>query len=68
MFGNVSEAQAVTYDRNHPRYPYKSHGQWLKAFYGLVTCLILLLFNGVAAFLEEPFDKRQFIASYLNVS
>ncbi|KAL9111009.1 MAG: hypothetical protein Q9227_004442 [Pyrenula ochraceoflavens] len=67
-YGNASEVQAATYDRNHPQYPYKSHGQWLKACYGMVACLILLLFNGVAPFLEDPFDVRRFIASYISVS
>lgn len=68
LYGNASESQAAMYDRDHPRYPYKSHGQWLKAAYGMVACLILLIFNGVAAFLEDPFDTRRFIASYIGVS
>tara|TARA_R110002060_G_scaffold23753_1_gene32285 strand:- start:467 stop:745 length:279 start_codon:yes stop_codon:yes gene_type:complete len=68
LYGNTSEAQAAMYDRDHPRYPYKSHGQWLKAAYGMVACTILLIFNGVAAFLEDPFDIRRFIASYIGVS
>jgi amino acid transporter len=66
--GNASEAQAASYDRNHPRYPYKSHGQWLKAAYGLVACIILVTFNGVGDFVERPFGVRQFIASYISVS
>lgn len=56
------------YDRDNPRYPYKSHGQWLKACYGLVACTLLVLFNGVGPFLEHPFDTRRFIASYIGVS
>jgi yeast amino acid transporter len=67
MYGNVSEAQAAAYDRNHPRYPYKSHGQWLKACYGMVACIILVVFNGIGSFLEQPFDYRRFIASYIGV-
>lgn len=67
-YGNISESQAASYDRNHPRYPYKSHGQWLKAAYGLVACIILITFNGVNSFLEHPFGLRQFIASYISVS
>jgi amino acid permease len=55
------------YDRDNPRYPYKSHGQWLKACYGLVACLLLVIFNGVGTFLEKPFDTRRFIASYISV-
>ena len=68
MYGNASEAQAASYDRNHARYPYKSHGQWLKGAYGMVLCTVLLLFNGIGAFLERPFDVRKFIASYISVS
>ncbi|KAK2747294.1 hypothetical protein FQN57_002192 [Myotisia sp. PD_48] len=64
-YGNTSEAQAACFDRNHPRYPYKSHGQWLKGAYGLVSCVILILFNGIGAFLETPFNIRQFIAAYI---
>jgi len=64
----ISEAQAASYDRNHPRYPYKSHGQWLKACYGMCACLILLTFNGINSFLEEPFDGTGFVVSYIGVS
>ncbi|EPE34140.1 proline-specific permease [Glarea lozoyensis ATCC 20868] len=67
LYGNASEAQTAMYDRDNPRYPYKSHGQWLKACYGLVSCLLLVTFNGVGAFLEKPFDVRRFIASYISV-
>lgn len=68
LYGNTSEAQAASYDRNHRRYPYKSHGQWLKACFGMVACIILVLFNGIRAFLEDPFDVNGFIASYISVS
>ena len=66
-YATTSETQAACYDRDHPRYPYKSHGQWLKACYGLVACVILIIFNGVPAFLTEPFDVRHFFASYIGV-
>jgi yeast amino acid transporter len=56
------------YDRNHPRYPYKSHGQWLKAAYGMVATMILVVFNGIGPFFENPFDGRTFVASYISVS
>jgi amino acid transporter len=68
QYGNASEAQAAMYDRDNPRYPYKSHGQWLKACYGLVACTLLVIFNSVGPFLEHPFDTRRFIASYIGVS
>ncbi|KAH8812741.1 proline-specific permease [Xylogone sp. PMI_703] len=67
LYGNASEAQAAMYDRNNPRYPYKSHGQWLKAAYGMIASIILLVFNGISAFLEDPFDVRRFIASYIAI-
>ncbi|PQE07454.1 proline-specific permease protein [Rutstroemia sp. NJR-2017a BBW] len=67
LYGNASERQAAHYDRNHPRYPYKSHGQWLKGFYGMTACIILVTFNGVSAFLERPFDVRRFVASYISI-
>lgn len=67
MYGNTSEAQAAAYDRNNPAYPYKSHGQWLKASYGLFACSVLVVFNGVGAFLQRPFATRTFISSYISV-
>ena len=67
LYGNTSESQAASYDRNNELYPYKSHGQWLKACYGMVTCALLILLNGVAAFLESPFNVRKFIAAYISV-
>jgi len=67
LYGNTSESQAASYDRDNELYPYKSHGQWLKAAYGLGACAILLIFNGVSAFLENPFNVRKFIAAYISV-
>lgn len=34
----------------------------------MVACLLLILFNGVGAFLEKPFGIRTFISSYISVS
>ncbi|KAM5483702.1 hypothetical protein MaudMau93_006209 [Microsporum audouinii] len=64
--GNTAESQNGVYDRQNPRYPYKSHGQWLKACFGMVACFILLLFNGIPPFLKDPFDVRAFIVSYIS--
>ncbi|KAK4641949.1 hypothetical protein QC761_0079460 [Podospora bellae-mahoneyi] len=61
-----SVGAAASYDRDKPRYPYKSHGQWLKAGYGLVACVVLILFNGVGAFIE-PFSIPKFIAAYISL-
>lgn len=65
---SVSEAQAACYDRNHPRYPYKSHGQWLRASFGMAACIIIFFFSGVFSFLVEPFDYQNFLVSYISVS
>ncbi|RDW92329.1 proline-specific permease [Coleophoma crateriformis] len=67
LYGNTSESQAASYDRNHPRYPYKSHGQWVKAAYGMTACIILLIFNGVGSFLNDPFNANKFVASYIGI-
>ncbi|KAL2139909.1 hypothetical protein VTI28DRAFT_4486 [Corynascus sepedonium] len=66
LYGNTSESQAASYDRDHPLYPYKSHGQWLKGCYGLVACAILILFNGLAAFIGL-FDVRKFVSAYISL-
>jgi amino acid transporter len=66
LYGNTSESQAASYDRDHPLYPYKSHGQWLKGCYGMVACIILILFNGVGAFIE-PFNVRKFVSAYISL-
>lgn len=67
LYETTSEVQAASYDRDNPLYPYKSHGQWLKACYGMVSCGILMLLNGVGAFLETPFNVRKFISAYISV-
>ncbi|KAK3384730.1 amino acid transporter [Podospora didyma] len=67
LYANTSESQAASYDRDNQLYPYKSHGQWLKACYGMVTCVVLLLFNGVAAFVETPFNIRRFVSAYISI-
>ncbi|OAA47255.1 proline-specific permease [Beauveria brongniartii RCEF 3172] len=67
MSEDMSAAQAASYDRDSPLYPYKSHGQWLKAFYGLAGSCILLLFNGIPAFLEKPFNVRKFVSAYVGI-
>ncbi|KAK3319967.1 putative amino acid transporter, partial [Cercophora scortea] len=67
LYGNTSELQAASYDRDNQLYPYKSHGQWLKACYGMVACIILLFFNGVSAFVENPFNTRRFISAYISL-
>ncbi|KAK3385885.1 proline-specific permease [Podospora didyma] len=66
-YATTSETQAASYDRNSPFYPYKSHGQWLKAAYGCGGCIIVLLFNGVPTLLQSPIDVNKFISAYINI-
>ena len=56
------------YDRkDKKRYPYKSHWQRFRAWYGLVTCSLLIIFNGWRSLLT-PWSVNDFIPSYISVS
>lgn len=33
----------------------------------MVACMLLILFNGVTAFLEKPYGVRRFVSSYISV-
>ena len=57
----------TSYDRTNRRYPYKSHGQYARAWYGLIGCSLLAVFNGWKAF-TTPFNVQDFFASYISVS
>src|SRR2546430_17122901 len=61
---NVTTNEGTFLNRNANDYPYKSHLQWLRAAFGLSSCLLLILFNGWRSFLP-PFSHADFIASYL---
>jgi yeast amino acid transporter len=54
------------YDRNHPQYPYRSHGQYLRAFYALTGCVLLVLFNGWRT-VVSPISVADFFACYIPV-
>ncbi|KAI0538135.1 amino acid permease-domain-containing protein [Xylaria digitata] len=51
-------------DRQNPQYPYRSHGQWLRAVYALFGCSVLVLFNGWRTF-SPPFSGGDFVACYI---
>ncbi|KIN04574.1 hypothetical protein OIDMADRAFT_101530 [Oidiodendron maius Zn] len=67
LCNTISDAQIAMFDRDHPRYPYKSHGQWMKALYGLIACTLIVVFNGIGPFLQRPFDIRQIVAYYVGI-
>jgi len=55
------------YDRDDDRfYPYKSHGQYLRAWYGMCGCFLFVLFNGWYSFVS-PMDTSDFLACYINI-
>jgi hypothetical protein len=56
------------YNREDDRfYPYKTHGQYLRAIYGLCGSGLLVLFSGWSS-LVPPKDTGNFLAAYINVS
>jgi amino acid transporter len=54
------------YDRYNSQYPYKSHGQWLRAYYALFGCIVLILFNGWRTFVT-PMNVEDFFACYIAI-
>ncbi|KAI9894305.1 MAG: hypothetical protein M1814_003061 [Vezdaea aestivalis] len=55
------------YDRRAgaPKYPYKSVWQPYTAIFGLVSCTLILIFNGWSVFYVKPFKVDKLIAAYL---
>ena len=56
----------TAYDRDHEYYPYRSHGQVFRAIYGLAFSIFLIFFTGWQSF-AKPFDRNEFVASYISV-
>ena len=63
---DVSQFEEDAFNREHRRYPYRSHGQYLRAWYALIACAVLALFNGWEAF-AAPFNVGDFFAAYISV-
>ena len=56
----------AAYDReNSTRYPYKSHWQYMRAFYGMAFCGLMAFFNGWRSIDPRAWDD--FVASYISV-
>jgi len=60
------DPRAYNRDDDH-FYPYKSHGQYLRAWYGMCGAFLIALFNGWRSFVS-PMSTADFLASYINVS
>jgi hypothetical protein len=54
------------FNRDDEQYPYRTHGQLFRTYYGLIFCILLILFNGWRSFLV-PFQAKDFIVSYIGV-
>ena len=64
---NLTPAMRSQYRRSARQYPYRSHLQWIRAFYACFFCLLLILFQGWRTFIA-PMDADHFVASYISVS
>jgi len=66
--GRISPNQDLAaYDRDNSQlYPYRSHGQYLRAWYGLFGSFMIAIFNGWESFVS-PMEVDDFIASYISI-
>jgi amino acid transporter len=55
-----------SYKRDDPQYPYRTHGQLFRSWYGLIFCFLIVLFNGWRCFFS-PFSLPDFIVSYVGI-
>ncbi|KAL8829028.1 MAG: hypothetical protein Q9191_002250 [Dirinaria sp. TL-2023a] len=60
---NIEQDQAAYNRENKSSYPYKSHWQYVRAWFGLLACSFVALFNGWQTF--HPFSGGDFIAAYI---
>jgi len=54
------------YNREDEQYPYRTCGQLMRAYYGFIFCLLLILFNNWKAFVA-PIVTPEVVASYIAV-
>jgi len=54
------------YNREDDSYPYKSHGQYLRAWYGMCGCFLMAFFNGWSSCVF-PMSINDFFASYISI-
>lgn len=57
----------AAYNRDDKQYPYRTHGQLFRAYYGFIFCVLLIIFNNWRAFVT-PFSTPDFIASYVGIA
>jgi amino acid permease len=44
------------FNRDDKQYPYRTHGQLFRAYYGLLFCILLILFNNWRAFVSRSYN------------
>lgn len=54
------------FNRDDKQYPYRTHGQLFRAYYGLLFCILLIVFNNWRS-LVHPFSIPDFLASYVGI-
>lgn len=55
------------FNRDDKQYPYRTHGQLFRAYYGFLFCILLIIFNNWRAFVK-PYATADILASYIGVS
>ncbi|KAK3324465.1 amino acid permease-domain-containing protein [Cercophora scortea] len=64
---NLTPELRYQYDRkNKWQYPYHSHLQWMRALYGMVFCILMIIFQGWRT-LVPPISVEDFVASYVSI-
>lgn len=59
-------ANRAAYNRDNAQYPYRTHGQLFRSWYGLLFCSLIILLNGWRCFFP-PFSVPDFIVSYVGI-
>ncbi|KAF2274286.1 uncharacterized protein EI97DRAFT_435372 [Westerdykella ornata] len=54
------------FNRDDKQYPYRTHGQLFRAYYGFLFCLLLIVFNNWRACVS-PFSTADFVSSYVGI-
>jgi amino acid transporter len=54
------------YNRDDKQYPYRTHGQLFRAYYGLCFSTLFIIFNNWRVFIH-PFSMADFVASYIGI-
>ncbi|KAG8528725.1 uncharacterized protein KY384_006412 [Bacidia gigantensis] len=62
---NTGQDRAAYNREDKARYPYKSHWQFMRAWYGMIACGAMAFFNGWRT--VQPIAGKDFVASYISI-